>query len=224
MTAAIAVAACIVTVIGAVAIGRSDDRRIAQMTDVLRFLYSERLVYRVASPAETRSPPTLLLGMRFLGTLAIEVRGRRMLLPYQIDEPGTVVALRSGASDLYVFSTTGTEVFETSRNGLGMPQSAPGVHVALCQPGATDPEVFAAHRARIAKAGATPVSIRTIDELATLQTELCERNARWRATQDAEALLEADLRSILGARYARLGHRIKAKLGSLVPRATVRRS
>lgn len=224
MTAVIAVAACIVTAISAVVIGRSDDKRIAQMTDLLRYIYDEHLVYLVASPEETRSPPTLLRGMRFLGTLAVEVRGRRILMPYQIDDSGTVVALRSGASHLYLFTTTGTIVFETNRNALGMPQSAPDVHAERCQPGATDPEVFAAHRARIAKTGATPIPIRTIDELATFQTELSERTARWRATQDREALLEADLRSILGPRYARMGKRINAKLGSLIPRATLRRS
>ena len=78
-----------------------------------------------------------------------------------------------------------------------------------------------AHRARIAKAAAPLVRITTIEQLVEINARSSRRTADWRAAQDEGTLFEADLRSILRADYERRAASVKAKLGSLAPRARV---
>ena len=65
--------------------------------------------------------------------------------------------------------------------------------------------------------------IATCDDLIAELVEVRARIARWREAQPPDALLDADLRSVLGAQYARSGKWWARRLRDDLPRAEVRR-
>jgi hypothetical protein len=200
---------------------RLTDAKLAAVVQVMRGVESEALVYRVATKEELEEAPAVtVVGMRGFGALATTFRGTKLVLRYVIDDSRTIVATRSRAS-LSVTSMAGKTLYSTVCLRIGLPQPTPDVDREWFPINAPDHKMVVAHRARIAKAAEPLLQLSTIEQLAELQTELSRRTAQWRATQDEHDLLEADLRSILRDRYARRGDAVRAKLGSLVPKARV---
>lgn len=224
----IAAVATIAGVLGVIAVTLVYDRRrdtqLAHAVYRIRAFFSEPRQYRAATAEEAATEASLPIdGMRPLGALASGTEGTLKISPYLVDDTGTVVAVRR-PDTLYLYSTTGASVFETERLSWGMPRLAPGVDRVTYRMNATDEQVLAAHRARIAKATEPLVVIRSIEQLAALHTELTHRNARWRAAQDPDELLDEDLRRMLRSAYDQHGHGIKLQLGRGLPRARVMRS
>ena len=76
------------------------------------------------------------------------------------------------------------------------------------------------HRDRISQVTGL-ASVTTLDELQAQLRQVRGRSREWRAAQAPATLLDADLRSILGARYDQLGPKLAAKLGPEIPQAKV---
>lgn len=79
---------------------------------------------------------------------------------------------------------------------------APFMRTAWVTYGKGHLHALAAHRARIVGAG-TLRELRTRDEVCSWLTALATRIAAWRDTQTPDAVLEWDLRQLLGPRYDR---------------------
>jgi len=223
--AALATAAGVLGVIAATLF--YDRRRDAKLADVvhrLREIFSEVREYRAATQEEAATKAVeAIAGLRLLGSLACGRDGTLSVSHCFVDEAGTIVAQRLG-DVLYLFSTTGETFFETERLALGTPRTAPSTNRASFPMTMTDDELFATHRKRVADATAPLVVIASIEQLAALFTDQTHRNARWRAAQDPDELLETDLRRMLRGAYEWRGEGVKAQLGRGLPRARVMRS
>ena len=225
MIAALATVAGVLGLISAtLVLDRRRDATLAHYVQQLRDVASEPCTYRAATDAErARHPGGEIDGMRAFGSIAFIIQGRLNVSGYVSNEDGTIVASRN-ATTLFVFSQAGGTAFETVRFRWGMPKPGPEVDHRWFPPHATDAQVLAAHRERIEKAAEPLVRIATIEQLAELQTKVSRQTARWRVMQDADELLESDLRSILQGMYESRGEGVKAQLGRGLPRARVMRS
>ena len=222
MIAALATAAGFLLVVSIV---RAARRRAAlpAYVQLIRAVYAEAHVYRVSTSDElARVPIVTVTGMRPLGGLATTVLGKSHVSRYLIDESQTIVATRHESS-LYLFSTTDHTAFETVCFPAGLPRSSPDVDHLRLPVTATDAQMLASHRTRLMKASEPLIRIQTIEHLAELQTQLSQRGANWRATQAEDALLDADLCSIVGSDSPSRVNKLKAKLVRPA-RATLRRS
>jgi hypothetical protein len=81
-------------------------------------------------------------------------------------------------------------------------------------------DAIAHHRARLGAAGGL-VAVHALDEATRELEQLRARTVAWRQTQEPDALLDRDLRAILGRHYATLGPRLARRLANPLPRARV---
>jgi hypothetical protein len=80
--------------------------------------------------------------------------------------------------------------------------------------------VIAQHRERVTSAKGL-LRVTTLGELQTELQRIRATTIAWRQTQSPGALLDKDLRSLLGARYDKLGARLAKRLAVEIPQARV---
>lgn len=152
-------------------------------------------------PRATRIPP----GTRALGDITRTRAQDRETLRYFLDDAGTTwgaVGTLRGAAIMHLWSTDDDRVWLTQatfRRGAQV-AAAPFVQPAWVSNAKGHLHALAAHRKRIPRA----VSLRQLNTQADVCGWLADhthRVAAWRDTQAPNALLEWDLRQLLGARY-----------------------
>ena len=209
---------------------RTKLRRLAKVIRDQRALAMLPIAYQ---PIDARWQPHLddvdvLDGMTALGGFVQVPAGRSPAGAMRgiTDEAGTtfgwigkVGPQRVDATLLISASDTDSYVTVLSPVRAGFLASPPFVHhdrVTVGGPGAA----LAAHKQRVAAVTGLH-TVRTLDELQATLGRLRERTIDWRAAQSPDALLDADLRSILGPRYDDLGPLLAKKLGPQIPEAKV---
>jgi hypothetical protein len=117
-------------------------------------------------------------------------------------------ANRSPGTLLYSETSTGSYLL----TGHGVPAQSLAIPAFLDRsivgPDVTLPGAITAHKARLADSpsGALPLSpVRSVDDAVALVTRLRLAEIAWRRQQPAAALLDADLRTVLGRTYATTG-------------------
>jgi len=152
---------------------------------------------------------------------------------YFVDESGTMVASLSvlkgspNACWLALECFTAYSQFMTLRAGK-LPELSYPPFVYRQWVGKDIPvdEVIERHRALIKDKNNEEqclCTIRNLDELVAQTERHSELNREWRNAQPPDALLEADLRSVLGERYDGLGKRFAQRLAAELPEARIRR-
>jgi hypothetical protein len=127
---------------------------------------------------------------------------------------GMVVMLLVSASE------TDSYVTVMSPASAGMAASPPFVHRDRLSPLIGPGAVIARHKDRI-KDVTGLVTVATLGDLQAQLRRLRTRTMEWRTAQAPAALLDADLRSILGGQYDSLGPKLAAKLALEIPQAKV---
>lgn len=171
----------------------------------------------------TRIPP----GTRAFGPIT-QYRGNEAVLTLRwfLDDAGTtwgsVGTLRNlavmrlwSADDSLVWLTQVT--FRRTTVAAG----APFLQPAWATLGKGHLHALAAHRSRVSAAagGGALRELRTREDLCAWLTELARRIAAWRDTQSPNALLEYDLRQLLGPRYDRDAPVLARRLQIVLPTA-----
>lgn len=165
-------------------------------------------------------------GLRELGDIAMRLPDGTLtgLIRTHVDVSRTIVAeLLVPAVEIdraYVFcesfTTSGSYVTEPGRSGGARPPSTRTQSVAVT---ASIAALVEAHRAWIS--GTPQIAWRTLDELMARKAETRRLLLAWRAAQSPEALLEADLRSLLGEAFEHDGARWSKHLRAALPRAVL---
>jgi hypothetical protein len=120
---------------------------------------------------------------------------------------------------LRLLSFAGDDVFATRRGSWPSLTEPPSVHVQWTAAELPIAAVVEQHRA-FARGD---VSLRSCDELIAALGHAHAHEVRWRQAQPSDALLDSDLRGVLGAHYDRLGKAWARRMRSPLPEATARR-
>jgi hypothetical protein len=166
------------------------------------------------------------LGFLPLGDLLYEPPNRPASVVYRalIEPDHNVVAflsvfVKTETVLLNLASYTDTEVFHARRGAWRTLSDPPFLHRKILAKDASVESLLVEHRALV---GSEPlVRIESRAELVAILAKIHERTASWRATQAPDALLEADLRSLLGERYPQAGKTWAGKLRDRLPAATL---
>jgi hypothetical protein len=146
-----------------------------------------------------------------------------------VDRSGTTCAILgvACAHPTYVQLTLGSyaehEMFKTRRglqHGLAEP---PSVHRRGVAPELPHDQIVAAHREFACADEAALVHVTSRDELIAQLDRFRARLVSWRASQPPDDLLDADLRSMFGARFNLAATVWARRLRARPPRATARR-
>lgn len=165
---------------------------------------------------------------RVLGDLVVQLEGRPASGAVRafVDRAGTTCALvlmmRERATPiLRLGSWAGDRTFVTGRMPDASLAQPPSIHRAVVDAKLPHADMVARHRAL---AGDAPLrAIASRDELLAELVVHYDAIARWRASQSPDELLDADLRCVLGAAYARSGKAWARRLRGKLPEATLRR-
>jgi len=173
------------------------------------------------------------LGFRLLGDLVAERAdgSPRAVARCWLDDKGTtfaylVVNLRwRDMPTLTLESQTSTEALLTMRTTAAELAKPPFVHRQTVDPLVGHAELITRHRAFVRRHDAREslVQVASLDELRDAITRSNARTVAWRRAQEPDALLDADLRGLLGRGYARHGAAWAKVLRASLPRATVRK-
>jgi hypothetical protein len=174
-----------------------------------------------------------------LGDLVIDASGfpKSMAIRVLIDSSGTTFAsvmaaklvgattrLLANRPPMHTFSFAShsrEETWATSRErGAAGPPFTHGQTVAA-KLGVT--EVAELHRKLVSSVQAELLPFTSIDQMADELRRKHEMTRAWRAAQPADALLDADLRALLGQHYDRLGDIMKKRLARALPKAVARK-
>ena len=146
-----------------------------------------------------------------------------LVLRWFVDAAGTTfgcVGAVAGLRLMRLYSSDGTHVYTTASTWrhFAPPPSAPFIKPGFVpyQKGRGYGLEF--HQKAMTKA-TNLVALRTIDELCTFLTETSKRIVEWRASQTPDALLEYDLRTLLGKRYDRYAPALARHLKLELPKA-----
>jgi hypothetical protein len=188
---------------------------------------ADRELVALLDAAESDARALEMHGFRSLGDVIGQMPSQSPTLAMRIFLKDVVVAgimlSRTAPQTLRVsLSSYGAEQqFTTSRGGdgrsLAMP---PWLHVKRLESGTSIADLLQEHTAFL------PVDLRvlaTLDDVLANIANQRERIQRWRDTQPPDELLEADLRGLLGAHYAKAGRYWSRKLRGKLPDAMLRR-
>jgi len=141
-----------------------------------------------------------------------------------VDSAGTTIAsvVRSavfhGPTQLALVSYASDAAFRTSRVASWL-AAPPSWHRQSLDALTATPQAIQRHRAFCGEAEL--IAITTAEAMRERLELEHEVSMRWRNAQSPDELLLADVRSLLGARFDRDGHRLIRRLRANVPRATV---
>ena len=163
-------------------------------------------------------------GVTVLGDVA-QTHGREppIVLRWFIDSAGTTfgcVGMVSSLRMMRLCSSDGTNVYTTvsTWRRLVSPPSAPFVKNGFVPYQKGRAYGLAFHQKAMTRA-ANLIAIHTLDELCAFLTDTSRRVVEWRASQMPDALLEYDLRALLGTHYDRYAKALARHLKLELPKA-----
>ena len=123
---------------------------------------------------------------------------------------------------MVLVSATDAEVYLTRLTSVvdGLLAAPPWAHRLAVPDSRTLSGAIADHRERIASAHGL-VTVKTAEELQAELMRVRARTIAWREAQPPAALLDADLRSMLGRHYDTFGPRLAKRLTVEIPQARV---
>jgi hypothetical protein len=167
------------------------------------------------------------LGCTLLGDYIEESQAAQLPTRWFVDADGTtfgwiaVAPTPLGLRDVAMLMTGGERTAITLCTPRGAPGLAQPPHVdRVVREGFLDLKAALAEHAKRKPADAKKVT--SIDDAFAVVEDVRARTATWREAQAPDALLDQDLRAVLGRHYEKLGKTLAKRLASDLPEARVR--